>query len=72
MDDDRKLLWTPSEEWIENANVTRFIEKINKEYEANVNGGKQLYKWSVENIEDFWAAMWDFGGILASKRYECA
>ncbi|MHA2288125.1 MAG: acetoacetate--CoA ligase [Promethearchaeota archaeon] len=70
MDTERKLLWAPSEEWIKNANVTRFIEKINKDYIANLSGGRELYKWSVENIEDFWTAIWDFGGVIASKKYD--
>ncbi len=66
----RKLLWEPSADWIKNVNITRFIEFINKEYSAGVNGGKELYKWSITNIEDFWAAMWEFGGIIASKKYD--
>jgi len=66
----RKLLWEPSANWIKNVNITRFIEFINKEYSAGVNGGKELYKWSITNIEDFWAAMWEFGGIIASKKYD--
>jgi len=39
------------------------------DFGQNIKGGKELYKWSVEKIEDFWAAMWDFGGIIASKPY---
>jgi len=67
---DRKKLWEPSEEWIKNAEVTRFIEFVNKEFGQNISGGKDLYNWSIEKIEDFWAAMWDFGGIVASKKYD--
>jgi acetoacetyl-CoA synthetase len=29
----------------------------------------QLHSWSVENIPDFWAAMWGFGRIKASRTY---
>ncbi|KKN15378.1 hypothetical protein LCGC14_0986610 [marine sediment metagenome] len=70
MNVERKLLWEPSAEWIKNAEVTRFIEYINKKYKANVTGGKELYKWSIENIRDFWAAMWEFGGVISSKKYD--
>ena len=70
MNVERKLLWEPSAEWIKNANATRFIEFINNEYKANVTGGKELYKWSIENIRDFWAAMWEFGGVISSKKYD--
>ena len=70
MSDGRKKLWEPSEEWVKNAEVTRFIEFVNKEYNQNLKGGKDLYRWSVEKIPDFWEAMWKFSGIIASKPYD--
>ena len=70
MNDVRKILWEPSEEWIKNAEVTRFIEYVNKKYGQVIKGGKDLYKWSVESIPEFWAAMWDFGEIIYSKKYD--
>ena len=70
MDDDRKLLWEPSEDWIKNANITRFIDFVNREYGQNIKGGKDIYNFSVNNIEDFWDAMWKFSDIIASKSYD--
>ena len=70
MSDVREKLWEPSEEWIKNAEVTRFIEYVNKQYGQVIKGGKDLYKWSVESIPEFWEAMWDFGEIIYSKKYD--
>ena len=70
MSDERKKLWEPSADWIKNAEATHFIEFVNRNYGQNIKDGKELYKWSVESISDFWAAMWDFAGIVASKKYE--
>ncbi|HUW89470.1 MAG TPA: acetoacetate--CoA ligase [Candidatus Nanopelagicaceae bacterium] len=70
MKDNRKKLWEPSAEWIKNAEATRFIEFVNKEYGQNIKGGKELYNFSVEHIEDFWDAMWKFSEIIASKPYD--
>ena len=70
MKDERKKLWEPSEEWIKNANITQFIEFVNKEHGQSIKGGKDLYKFSVEKIEDFWEAMWKFSDIIASKPYD--
>ncbi|MHA2399086.1 MAG: acetoacetate--CoA ligase [Promethearchaeota archaeon] len=70
MNNEPKKLWDPSEEWMNNANITQFIEFINKKFDKSIKGGKELYDWSVEYIEDFWEAMWDFGGIIASKSYD--
>ncbi|MHA1273920.1 MAG: acetoacetate--CoA ligase [Promethearchaeota archaeon] len=68
--DIRKKLWEPSEEWLKNAQTTKFIEFVNNNFGQNINNSKELYKWSVENIPGFWAAIWDFCGIIASKKYD--
>lgn len=70
MSDVRKKLWEPSDELIKKAEITRFIEFVNNKFILNIKGAKDLYKWSIESIEDFWAAMWDFGGIIASKKFD--
>jgi len=70
MSDDRKKLWEPSEAWIRSAEATRFIQYVNNNYGQDIKGGRELYKWSVEKIPDFWDAMWKFSGIIASKPYD--
>ncbi len=42
---------------------------INEKYSQNFTEYPSLYQWSVENIPDFWAAMWEFAEIKASKPY---
>jgi len=70
MSDERKKLWEPSKKWLKNAEATRFIEFVNMKYGQKIKGGKDLYRWSVEKIPDFWEAMWKFSGIIASKPYD--
>ncbi|MFX1419105.1 MAG: acetoacetate--CoA ligase [Promethearchaeota archaeon] len=70
MSSELKKLWEPSKKWIRNAEVTRFIEFVNKKYRQKIKNGKELYKWTVEKIQDFWEAMWKFSEIIASKSYD--
>lgn len=65
-----KLLWKPSEERIKDSNMYRFIQYINSKYNTNFTEYSQLYQWSIENIPEFWASIWDFTEIKASKTYE--
>lgn len=65
----RKPLWLPSKERVEQANVTKFINTVNKKHSLGINSYDELYKWSVENIADFWAAAWEFSEIKASREY---
>jgi acetoacetyl-CoA synthetase len=65
-----KLLWEPSEERKSKANMSKFIDLVNKRYGQNFHSYWELYDWSVNNIPDFWASVWDFVGIKASKKYD--
>jgi len=66
----KKPLWIPSEENIKKANITRFISLVNKRYSLKIASYDGLYRWSVENIEDFWKAIWEFGEIRASRGFD--
>ncbi|MHA2425262.1 MAG: acetoacetate--CoA ligase [Candidatus Thorarchaeota archaeon] len=61
----KQPLWIPSKHTIEKANITRFIDSVNTKYKLNIHGYNELYKWSIENIEEFWRMVWEFGDIQA-------
>ena len=62
-------LWTPSEERIRNANLTRFIEYVNGKHGKKFKNYPELYQWSIEDIPSFWARLWEFVDIKASRGY---
>ncbi len=66
----KKPLWVPSPAQVKNANMTRFIEFVNRRHKKNFRSYNDLYQWSVDQIPDFWAAAWDFLGIKASRGYD--
>src|SRR6266498_1666502 len=66
----RTPLWIPSEERKRQANITRFMDEVNARQKLNLRAYAELYQWSVENIPDFWASIWDFAEIKASKHYD--
>lgn len=63
-------LWTPSDERKRQANITRFMDAVNARHKLNVASYADLYDWSVNNIPDFWAEVWDFAEIKSSRRYD--
>ena len=65
-----KLLWEPSEERKRDANITRFMEYVNQQYGKNLHNYEELHKWSTDYLPEFYASVWDFIGIKASKSYE--
>jgi acetoacetyl-CoA synthetase len=60
-----KLLWTPSAERTEGASIARFARAVGRE-----GGYDELWRWSVEDLEGFWGAIWEFFDVQASTPYE--
>ncbi|HEY5620570.1 MAG TPA: acetyl-coenzyme A synthetase N-terminal domain-containing protein, partial [Candidatus Bathyarchaeia archaeon] len=65
-----KPLWTPSEKRVKEANLTQFIDYVNRKYDLKVRSYSELYRWSVEKVWDFWSAVWDYAGIICSRPYD--
>ena len=65
-----RLLWSPSEEDVENANVTKFIEFVSEKRGIELSGYFDLYDWSVSDIPAFWSDIWEFANVVASVGYE--
>lgn len=65
-----ELLWKPSPERIAQANLTRFIKQVNQSRGTSFDDYPPLYQWSVDNIADFWAEMWDYADLIVHKPYQ--
>src|SRR6185369_6285099 len=57
-------LWQPSAERIAGANLTAFAASASKKHGVKLGDYAALWRWSVENPEAFWRALWDFGGVI--------
>ena len=58
-------LWTPSPERIAAANITRFLDRVNAEWSANLADTRALWRFSVDEPEKFWTSVRDFGELKA-------
>jgi len=65
-----QLLWKPSKERRNSSNMLQFMNLVNEKYNRNFDKYDLLYKWSVENISDFWACMWEFADLKSSSKYD--
>jgi len=65
-----KLLWSPTEEDVESANVTRFIEFVSEKRGIELAGYFDLYDWSISNIPAFWSDVWEFTKVITSTGFE--
>ena len=60
------LLWTPSAQRIADANLTAFTDWLAAERGLRFEGYHALWRWSVEDLDGFWQAVWDYSGVEAS------
>ena len=65
-----ECLWRPSEDRIKNSNMYAFMQAVNEKFNKNFSSYDELYQWSVDRLEDFWATLWDFIGVKASRPYQ--
>jgi acetoacetyl-CoA synthetase len=63
-----KVLWQPGERAIEEAQVTQFARQVIRKRRLDLNSYPDFYGWSIENPAEFWSDVWDFCGIVASRK----
>jgi len=63
-------LWTPTPERVERSTLTTFTRWLEAERGLRFDGYHELWRWSVEDVEAFWAAIWEFFGVRAARPYE--
>lgn len=61
------VLWSPSDERVKSSQMYKFIKIINEKNNINIQNFPDLHFWSIENMDDFWSAIWNFFGVIGSK-----
>jgi acetoacetyl-CoA synthetase len=60
-----ELLWEPSAELVERSRLTEFMRWLERERGLSFEGYAALWQWSVDDLDGFWGAIWDFFGVQA-------
>jgi acetoacetyl-CoA synthetase len=63
-------LWEPNSADIERAEMTHFMRWVAERRGHEFDDYEDLWRWSVEELEEFWADIWEFFGVRSSKAYE--
>jgi acetoacetyl-CoA synthetase len=64
------LLWQPPAEWVADANITAFGKWLSETRGLEFQDFESMRRWSVEHLDDFWAAIWEYFRIDASQPYD--
>jgi acetoacetyl-CoA synthetase len=63
-------LWEPSPEQLQSVEMARFMEWVGKRRGRPFADYGELWQWSVAELEEFWASVWEFCDVRASTPYE--
>jgi acetoacetyl-CoA synthetase len=58
-------LWEPSAELVERARMTELMRWLEAERGHRFDGYHDLWRWSVDDLEGFWSAIWEFFDVQA-------
>ena len=70
MSEPGEILWRPGAAPDRPTAVGRFVEWLAAERGLGFESYDALWRWSIDELEAFWAAIWDFYGVRASTPYE--
>jgi acetoacetyl-CoA synthetase len=66
-DPDRQPLWVPDEEAARRSAVAGFARYVEGAHGVRLAGYSDLWRWSVEHVAEFWAAIWDTSDIRSEQ-----
>lgn len=64
---DEYLAWNKK---VPGTGTEKFKKVIEEKYNLKLDTYWDLHKWSIDNCEHFWAEVWDYFKVIASKNYE--
>jgi acetoacetyl-CoA synthetase len=64
------VVWAPSAERIAAATITRYRHWLHETRGLELADYHELWRWSVDDLDGFWASLWDFLAVEASSPYE--
>ncbi|OZC78805.1 acetoacetate--CoA ligase [Rhodococcus sp. 06-462-5] len=60
-------LWTPTDSDVAEARVTEFARFVEQRHDVELPDYPALWRWSTNELELFWRAVWDFFEVRASS-----
>src|SRR3954452_13306716 len=64
------VLWNPPADARTSTAIGRFATFVEQRIGRAFAGYDALWRWSVDDLEGFWSAIWDFFDIPAERRYD--
>jgi acetoacetyl-CoA synthetase len=64
------VLWEPRPDALERTRIGRFLEWLGEENGLHFGDYDALWRWSVDDLEGFWDAVWEHFGLIGHAPFE--
>ncbi|MDE0854991.1 MAG: acetoacetate--CoA ligase, partial [Nevskia sp.] len=64
-----ELLWTPRPEFAQASNLARYMGWLKRTRDKDFADYDALWRWSVSDIEGFWASIWEYFEVHSERPY---
>jgi len=65
-----ELLWTPPADFVARSGVERFRHWVNAQRGLDLPDYEALWRWSVEDLEGFWGAVWEYFEVRSETPWQ--
>ncbi len=65
-----RILWSPPRDVRETTTIGRYMTCLAEERGLDFAGWEDLWRWSVDDLEAFWASVWEFFDVQAAEPYD--
>ncbi len=70
MADRTDILWTPSDDFIQNSGLKKYERWLEEEFDLRFKNYEDFWRWSNEHYEDFWESLSSYFDIQFHSNYE--
>ncbi|MFL1466922.1 acetoacetate--CoA ligase [Marinobacter sp. HN1S83] len=64
------VVWSPSEDTLTNCRMARFKAWLEDQGFGPFNDYHALHRWSIDELDTFWAKVWDYCGLVSDTPAE--
>ena len=64
-----KKLWEGSEEFKTSSHLDHYQKWLESSHGLSFNNYHEIWKWSIDNVENFWKSVWDYFKVISHSDY---
>lgn len=65
-----QVMWTPSPDVRRRTRIGEFLDWVAEHRELPLASFEELWRWSVDDLDGFWSAVWEHAGVRSSAPHE--